>query len=191
MPRGGKRDGAGRKSHKEKANLPPPIHPAPVPYDPLIITQARKLSDLGATDTELADFFEIDTATLYRWKVQFPDFCEATKGGKYAADDRVERSLYQRAVGYTFDAVKIIAVKGEVHKVPYREHVPPDTAAASMWLRNRRKDQWRDRHEYEHGKPGDFDKLDAAGLRAAISGRLRLVGSGDSSSNDPGEQGDL
>jgi hypothetical protein len=36
----------------------------------------------------------------------------------------------------------------------YREHYPPDTAAASLWLRNRRSDKWRDKHEHEHGGVG-------------------------------------
>jgi hypothetical protein len=42
------------------------------------------------------------------------------------------RSLYNRAVGYTHDAVKIFCDKnGNVTKVPYREHVPPDVTRAS------------------------------------------------------------
>ncbi len=31
--------------------------------------------------------------------------------------------------------------------VPYTEHYPPDTAAAFIWLKNRQKQTWRDRHE--------------------------------------------
>jgi hypothetical protein len=59
------------------------------------------------------------------------------------ADDRVVRSLYQRSVGYSCEAVKIFMPAGAKQPVyvPYREHVPPDTAAASLWLRNRRKDE--------------------------------------------------
>ena len=29
-----------------------------------------------------------------------------------------------------------------------REHVPPDTTACIFWLKNRRKDEWRDRQEH-------------------------------------------
>jgi hypothetical protein len=36
--------------------------------------------------------------------------------------------------------------------VPYIEHVPSDTTAAIFWLKNRRKDKWRDRHEPEHSR---------------------------------------
>jgi hypothetical protein len=72
------------------------------------------------------------------------------------ADDRVVRSLYQRSVGYTYEAVKIFMPAGAKQPVyaPYREHVPPDTAAASLWLGNRRKDEWRDKQSHEHAGPG-------------------------------------
>jgi hypothetical protein len=59
------------------------------------------------------------------------------------ADDRVVRSVYQRSVGYTYEAVNIFMPAGAKQPVyaPHREHVPPDTAAASLWLQNRRKDE--------------------------------------------------
>ena len=34
--------------------------------------------------------------------------------------------------------------------VEVERSVPPDTAAAFIWLKNRRRGQWRDRHEIEH-----------------------------------------
>ena len=45
---------------------------------------------------------------------------------------RVERSLYQKANGYSYDAVKIFMPAGAKKPVyaPYVEHVPPDTTAA-------------------------------------------------------------
>ena len=64
---------------------------------------------------------------------------------KDEADNRVERSLYARATGYSYDAVKIFHTKdGKVIKVPYTEHVPPDVTAQIYWLKNRRPDHWRD-----------------------------------------------
>ena len=66
-------------------------------------------------------------------------------GFMHAADDRVERSLYARATGYSYDAVKIFHTKdGKIIKVPYTEHVPPDVGAICFWLKNRRPDRWRD-----------------------------------------------
>jgi hypothetical protein len=47
--------------------------------------QARKLCLLGATDQELADFFEIDVRTIYDWKRTKPDFSQAIMRGKILA----------------------------------------------------------------------------------------------------------
>jgi hypothetical protein len=55
-----------------------------------------------------------------------------------------------RAVGYEFDAVKIFCDKnGQVTKVPYREHVPPDVTACILWLKNRKPSEWRDVQQME------------------------------------------
>lgn len=120
----------------------------PSSYSPEFVGQARKLCELGMTDEELARFFDVHVATIYRWQATFPEFCEALKVGKAAPDDRVERSLYHKAVGYTFESEKIFNYQGEIVRAKCVEHVPPDTTAAIFWLKNRRKDDWRDRHEH-------------------------------------------
>jgi hypothetical protein len=64
--------------------------------------------------------------------------------GCQGGDNRVERSLYNRAVGHTFDSVKVFCSKdGVVTKVPIKEHVPPDVAAQIFWLKNRDPAHWR------------------------------------------------
>jgi hypothetical protein len=128
-----------------------------------MIEQGRKLAELGATDREIADFFEIDEATLYRWKHTQAEFCEALKLGKEASDSRVEQSLYRKAVGYSFDSEKIFQYEGEVIRAPTVEHVPPSDTAAIFWLKNRRRDEWRDKQEVEHTASDDL----AALLKAA------------------------
>jgi hypothetical protein len=75
----------------------------------------------------------------------------ALAAGKAEADGRVERSLYMRAVGYSYDAEKIFCDKnGNVTKVPYREHVPPDVTAQIFWLKNRDRAHWRDAWHFDH-----------------------------------------
>lgn len=124
----------------------------PSSYKPEYAKQAEKLSLLGATDTDLADFFGVSVRTIERWRVNFEDFCRAIKDAKEYADNRVERSLYQRAMGYEVDAVKIFMPAGADEPVyaKYRERVAPDTAAQIFWLKNRRKDKWREKSEQEH-----------------------------------------
>jgi hypothetical protein len=150
----------------------------PSSFSPQFVTQANKLCSLGATDVEMADFFGVAVSTFYKWKNEFPAFSEALKAGKTEADDRVERSLYHKAIGYTFEAVKIMAVKGEVEKVPYREHVPPDTTAAIFWLKNRRPDKWRDIQKHEIGNPGDFDRMSDDELARYVADESARVGKG-------------
>lgn len=114
--------------------------------------KAQQLCESGATDAELADYFEVSTRTIYRWKAEYPEFCQAIKSGKDVADERVERSLYHKAVGYSHEAVKIFMPAGAPEPVyaPYTEHVAPDTTAAIFWLKNRRGEHWRDKSEIHH-----------------------------------------
>jgi hypothetical protein len=60
--------------------------------------------------------------------------------------------LYHRGLGYQHEAVKIFMPAGAAAPVyaPYIEHYPPDTQAASLWLRNRQPAKWRDRQEVNH-----------------------------------------
>lgn len=129
----------------------------PSKYQPEFLEQAKKLCTLGATDREMADFFKVSESTFYLWKLEHPDFSEALKVGKESADDRVEKSLYRRALGYTHDAVKIFHDKDAgTTEVPYVEHYPPDTVACIFWLKNRRPDLWRDKQEVEHTGNADW-----------------------------------
>lgn len=122
----------------------------PTNYKPEFAEQARKLCELGATDMELADFFKVSDRTIYRWQTQFPEFCQALKAGKDFADERVERSLYHRATGYTFDSEKVFQFQGRIVRAKTKEHAPPDTTAMIFWLKNRRPEAWRDKSEVHH-----------------------------------------
>jgi hypothetical protein len=117
----------------------------PVEYNKAYVEQVKMLCKLGATDMEIAEFFGVNEVTFYRWKAKYPEFCKATRTAKEEADERVQRSLYHRAVGYTFTSEKIFQFQGEIIRAKTREHVPPETAACSLWLRNRRPAEWRDK----------------------------------------------
>lgn len=106
-----------------------------------------KLCALGHTDFEVAGFLGTTTTVMRRWKAEHPEIAEAFKTGKEIANERVERSLYSRATGYSYDAIKIFNYKGSITKVPYVEHAAPDTVACIFWLKNRRPEAWRDRRE--------------------------------------------
>jgi len=143
----------------------------PTDFKPEFIEQAEALCRLGATDMELADFFKVDVRTIYRWKNSHEDFCQAVTCGKDACDDRVERSLYNRAVGYDHEAVKIFMPSGAEKPVyaPYTEHIPPDPGAALNWLKNRRGDVWRDKQSVELDVTDDLAAVLNAARKRAIN----------------------
>lgn len=127
----------------------------PSEFKEAYVDSARLLAKLGATDAEVAEFFKVDVRTIYRWKNTHVEFCQALKAGKDEADDRVERSLYHRAIGYEQEAVKIFMPAGADKPVyaPYTERIAPDTTAAIFWLKNRRPQEWRDKIDHTIANP--------------------------------------
>ena len=123
----------------------------PSKYEAAFVAQAEEIAKLGATDLEIARFFRIGTRTFYDWRTRHPDFAAALVVGKEVADARVERSLYQRAVGYSYEEIKTKTVDGKEHSTRHVVHFPPDVTACIYWTKNRRPDLWRDRHDHEVG----------------------------------------
>jgi hypothetical protein len=116
--------------------------------------QATKLARLGATNPQMAEFFEVDTSTLDRWIADNAEFRSAIKKGKLWADANVANALYRRAVGYTVTEVtherKMMPVGDggamagalvEVKRV--KKHIVPDTLACIYFLNNRQRDKWQ------------------------------------------------
>lgn len=130
----------------------------PTKYKPEYAEQAYKLCLLGATDIEMADFFEVAESTLYLWKKEHPEFSEALKKGKMQADAVIAQKLYHRAKGYEHDEDQIFVYKGDPVIVPTTKHYPPDTTAAIFWLKNRQPDKWRDKQEIDQNVGNKDDK---------------------------------
>lgn len=128
---------------------------------------AKALAEFGATDEEVAAFYKINIGTLMRWKNEFPEFRDALIVGKEAADNRVQNSLFHRAIGYSVKTKKMVQVKGKMVEIEQVEHFPPDTTACIFWLKNRRRDLWRDKYDVEHDVAGEFaERLRKANARA-------------------------
>ena len=119
-------------------------------FKPEYVNQAVELCANGATDRELAEDFGVAESTLYLWKSQYKAFSEAIKVAKSVADDRVEASLYRKAVGFTCADVHISNFQGKITVTPIIKYNPPDTTAAIFWLKNRKPDEWRDIKAIEH-----------------------------------------
>ena len=107
------------------------------------IDQAKKLCLKGFIDDEIADFFGIAVSTLNLWKQKHPRFMESLKDGKRFCDDKVEESLYKRALGSEYDEVKVEEENGSVTKTTTTtKKSMGDTTAQIFWLKNRQRERW-------------------------------------------------
>lgn len=123
-------------------------------FKPEYVQRVAQLCDLGATDDEVADILGVHRVTIWRWKLEHPDFCNAIKNGKAFSDERTERSLYHKANGYYVTEQQAFKVKDgdgseRVEVVEVQKFIPPDTTAQIFWLKNRRSAEWRDKREVE------------------------------------------
>lgn len=105
---------------------------------------ARQVMGEGKTFRALAQILDVCIDTVNDWRERHPEFSAAIRMGKEDADLEVERCLFARATGYTWDSEKIVVADGEVVRVPIKEHAPPDVAAQRFWLSNRMAKQWRE-----------------------------------------------
>lgn len=149
----------------------------PPRYQAEFAEQGRNYCLLGATDEELALWFGVAERTINRWKADHPEFRQALKEGKAIADAAVARGLYERAKGFTLTMkvpVKLKVAKDveKVELVEIARDVPPDTTAGIYWLKNRRRENWRDTNKIEPPKPAEapaeFDDASASAKVAAL-----------------------
>ena len=135
----------------------------PTKYQTVFNDQVYKLALLGATDAEIADFFEVSESTINLWKKNHHEFSESIREGKIKADYSVAHKLYDKAIGPQWIEEQAFKVKKtwydnngkkceeeNVVTVPVKRAAPPDTPAISLWLRNRKADKWREKVETEH-----------------------------------------
>ena len=83
------------------------------------------------------------------------EFAEASRIGEERANDRVEQSMYRRAVGYKVIKHKIIKVGAEPAIVEYLEEFPPDVNLRnSCWPPGHRK--WKEDEAPSDDPLGNF-----------------------------------
>jgi len=114
------------------------------------LKQVKVLAAEGYTDKQLAKIFEVNPRTIDNWKKLYPTWYQSLKSGKLLADKKVEASLYQRACGYSHPDIHITNFQGKITKTPIIKHYAPDPTSMIFWLKNRKPDDWRDRHQMEH-----------------------------------------
>ena len=137
---------------------------------------ARSLARKGKTNLQIAEAIGVNLDTVQTWINTYPDFSDALKEGKAPADAKVERSLYQRAIGYKITEKKVIQLSDGTKRMELTEkEVAPDTTAQIFWLKNRLPGEWRDKQTVELGGEVKFTdardmltrKLNSLATRAA------------------------
>jgi len=138
---------------------------APTLYKEVYGAQAFKLCLLGATDKDLADFFEVSEATINNWKLAQPEFLESIREGKKSADMEVVASLYKstqdrivvKQMPFKTKVVEWIDGKRcereSIEIVEVEDIVAADFRAQQFWLKNRTTN-WKDKQDIDHTTAG-------------------------------------
>lgn len=142
------------KAKKPRKRAPRKGEGRPSKFDGINQDKVKLLALKGFTDKEMAEFFDVDERTWNRWKQAHEEFCQSLKDWKLEADTKVERSLYERACGYSHDAIHISNYQGIIEETPIIKHYPPSEVACIFWLKNRQPGKWRDKQEIEHSGEG-------------------------------------
>jgi len=123
--------------------------------------QVYKLCLLGATDKNIASFFDVDVSTINNWKLAHPKFFDSIKSGKIHADMEVANSLYKGAsdrVITTLIPIKLKEVSWEngnkiekerIEMVEETKIIQGDFRNQQFWLRNRKAESWKEKTEVE------------------------------------------
>jgi hypothetical protein len=127
-------------------------------YNETFPTLAEKYAREGMIDREIAKKLGIGVSTYHLYENRYPEFLEAIKKGKAPVDDDVEKALLKRALGFEYEET-MAEYSGATPKPGKRAQpslvrrtkkmVPPDVAAIAFWLKNRRPEKWRDRHDFQ------------------------------------------
>lgn len=137
----------------------------PTKYKAEYVKVAKKMCEMGATVPDLAEALDVAESTVKLWAVQHQAFSDALRVGREPVDSRVERSLYERAIGYSHPDTDIRVIEGQIVKTEITKHYPPDTKAALAWLYNRKGDKW-------HPQPDAQTGTDMAGVLAKLIDKL-------------------
>lgn len=114
----------------------------------------------GLIDEQIAKNMGIAYSTFKDWKKRFPDLSAVLKRSKEVVDREVENALFESAKGFIYEE-ETVTNTGEV--VTVKKYSKPNVTAQIFWLKNRKRNEWRDKQEIEQTtrtidiKVGDWD----------------------------------
>lgn len=114
----------------------------------------------GLIDEQIAKNMGVAYSTFKDWKKRFPDLSAVLKRSKEVVDREVENALFESAKGFVYEE-ETVTNTGEV--VTIKKYSKPNVTAQIFWLKNRKRNEWRDKQEIEQTtrtidiKVGDWD----------------------------------
>lgn len=100
--------------------------------------QGIKMEDIAK------EYIGISVEAFRKWRKENPGIRQAIDVGTEICNAKVEKALYQRALGYDYDEETFELVEGEMRLTKrVTKHVPPETKAIMQWLFNKLPNQWR------------------------------------------------
>ncbi len=127
-----------RKSVKPE----PPKKGRPSKYRPELIPMARRMTEMGYTQIEIAEVFGTTPLSIRTWRSTYPEFNAAFSIALTEANAKVELSLFKMATGYWNEEEDIRIIENKIVRVPVKKWYPPVTSAAVFW--SKVKMGWRD-----------------------------------------------
>ena len=133
----------------------------------------EKWASIGLSQKEIAERLDIGYSTFRKIKSKniallalFPQSAIHDRSASNEKVKKVERSLYERAVGYDYDTIEYYKIKSsgyddkgkkwekeELVEKTKKIHVPADVQAAKFYLINRDRRNWKDNpHKVENDK---------------------------------------
>jgi len=103
----------------------------------------------GKTDKEVAQSFGL-ARTTFLYAIKTNGLIDDVKKAKEIPDQKVEKSLFKRAIGYTYTEKKIEKYYSKIKETTTKKEVPGDVTACIFWLCNRMPERWRNRQQVEY-----------------------------------------
>lgn len=116
----------------------------PTKFTDAVAAKIVGLIKKGRKPERIAEIIGISERTLAYWVETKEEFSQLVREAKIDADELVIASLFQKAVGFRMIEEKAFCTRdGDIKKVKIRRHLPPDTSAIALWLRNRKPKEWQ------------------------------------------------
>jgi hypothetical protein len=141
-----------------------------------------ELLKFGLTESQICEALGFTRRALQYVKAKDEPFFHSIREARKISDAKVERALYERAIGYQHQETKYMASAGKFKKFETIKIYPPDVDACRFWLTNRKSENWKEKHDIDFGK-GTAETMRS--IAELISGRRKTENERLAKGEDP------